>query len=111
MEKTNPVFNTAKTTLFQMAQNDNPYAAAIMEKIVLETRYQTMGKLARKSGFPVIIDLPCGNTPREIETISSAGLRVLLIMQKQHGVKLSGVNSAVKEILETTGFDSILDVE
>ena len=92
LEKTNPVFNTAKTTLFQMARSGNPYAAAIMEKmgltedtqksksfsmppeeemtfrIVLETRYQTMGKLARESGFPVIVDLPCGYTPRAIET-------------------------------------------
>jgi len=92
LEKTNPVFNTAKTTLFQMARNGNPHAAAIMEKmgltadtqksksfsmgpeeeltfrIVLETRYQMMGKLARESGFPVIVDLPCGYTPRAIET-------------------------------------------
>ena len=92
LEKTNPVVNTAKTTLFQMARSGNPYAAAIMEKmgltedtqksksfsmppeeemtfrIVLETRYQTMGKLARESGFPVIVDLPCGYTPRAIET-------------------------------------------
>ena len=35
LEKTTPVFNTAKTTLFQMAQNGNPYAAAIMEKMGL----------------------------------------------------------------------------
>jgi anti-anti-sigma factor len=48
---------------------------------------------------------------RAMDYISSAGLRVLLIMQKQHGVKLTAVNSAVREILETTGFDSILEVE
>ena len=46
-----------------------------------------------------------------LDYISSAGLRVLLIMQKQHGVKLAGVNSTVTEILETTGFDSILEME
>lgn len=46
-----------------------------------------------------------------LDYISSAGLRVLLIMQKQHGVKLVAVNSVVKEILETTGFDSILEME
>ena len=28
LEKTNPVFNTAKTTLFQMVQNGNPHAVA-----------------------------------------------------------------------------------
>ena len=92
LEKTNPVFNTAKMTLFQMARSGNPHAAAIMKKmgltadtqksksfsmppeeeitfrIVLETRYQMMGKLARESGFPVHVDLPCGYTPRAIET-------------------------------------------
>ena len=91
-EKTNPVFNTAKTTLFQLARNGNPYASAIVEKmgltadtqksksfsmsqveettfrLVLETRYQTMGNLACESGFPVHADLPCGYTPRAIET-------------------------------------------
>ena len=34
-EKTNPVFNTAKTTLFQLARNGNPYAAAIAKKMGL----------------------------------------------------------------------------
>ena len=49
----------------------------------------------------------------KLDYISSAGLRVLLIMQKEcpDGVKLKGVNSVVKEILEQSGFDSILDVE
>ena len=92
LEKTNPVFNTAKTTLFQLARNGNSYASAIVEKIgltadtqrsksfsmsqeeeatfrlVVETRYQMMGKLAYESGFPVHADLPCGYTPRAIET-------------------------------------------
>ena len=90
-EKTNPVFNTAKTTLFQLAQQGNPYAAEISEKmgltedtqksqslsmapeeemtfrIILETRYNMMGSLALDSGFPVFVDLPCGYTPRPIE--------------------------------------------
>ena len=35
---------------------------------VLETRYQTMGNLACESGFPVHAGLPCGYTPRAIET-------------------------------------------
>ena len=91
-EKTNPVFNTAKTTLFQLARLGDPYAAAISEqmgltedtqksrsfsmspeeeatfRIVLETRYHMMGALARNSGFPVLADLPCGYTPRAVET-------------------------------------------
>jgi anti-anti-sigma factor len=90
-EKANPVFNTAKTTLFQLARQGNPYAIAISEKmgltedtqksrsfsmgtdeettfrIILETRYSMMGSLAISSGFPVFVDLPCGYTPRAIE--------------------------------------------
>ena len=48
---------------------------------------------------------------RAMDYISSAGLRVLLMMQKKHGVKLKAVNSMVREILETTGFDSVLEIE
>ena len=34
-EKTNPVFNTAKMTLFQLAQQGNTHAAKISEKLGL----------------------------------------------------------------------------
>ena len=49
---------------------------------------------------------------RELSYISSAGLRVLLIMKKEcnEGVKLIGITPAVREILEQTAFDSILDI-
>ena len=49
---------------------------------------------------------------RELSYISSAGLRVLLIMKKgcTEGVMLSGISPVVREILEQTGFDSILDI-
>ena len=45
----------------------------------------------------------------KLEYISSAGLRVLLIMHKActRGVSLYGETEAVGEILEQTGFDSI----
>ena len=47
-----------------------------------------------------------------LDYISSAGLRVLLIMQKscEHGVTVKHINDTVKEILEQTGFDSILNL-
>jgi anti-anti-sigma factor len=49
----------------------------------------------------------------ELDYISSAGLRVLLIMQKgcAEGVRLRNVNALVTEILGQTGFDSVLAVE
>ena len=45
----------------------------------------------------------------ELQYISSAGLRVLLIMKKntQGGIFLNNVNTEVMEILKTTGFDSV----
>ncbi len=49
----------------------------------------------------------------ELDYISSAGLRVLLIMQKGtgRGIILSEVNDVVREILDQTGFYEILTVE
>lgn len=48
-----------------------------------------------------------------LDYISSAGLRVLLIMHKacEGGVTLRGANEVVTEILDQTGFDSILNIE
>ena len=88
LERINPVFNTAKMTLFQLASTGDRDAVRIAEKmgltmegtqgdiepeellnnsIILETRFRTMGALAEKSGCPTEVDLPCGYTPRAIE--------------------------------------------
>ncbi len=52
------------------------------------------------------VSVDCGS----LDYISSAGLRVLLIMQKRckEGVTLRGINDTVRDILEQTGFDEIL---
>lgn len=52
------------------------------------------------------VSVDCG------KLISSAGLRVMLIMQKGSagGVTLYGVNEVVTEILSQAGFDSILNI-
>ena len=49
---------------------------------------------------------------RNLEYISSAGLRVLLIMHKKStkGLSLTGVNESVNEILKTTGFGDIFEM-
>ena len=47
----------------------------------------------------------------DLDYISSAGLRVLLIIYKAlpaGGFKMQNIKPAVQEILETTGFESIL---
>ena len=91
LERTNPIFNTAKMTLFQLAAAGHEDAQAVAESlgltreatqnsdtvnvddddlfvnsIVMEVRYFTNGKLAMESGFTEV-DLPCGFTPRAIE--------------------------------------------
>lgn len=50
----------------------------------------------------------------ELDYISSAGLRALMIMFKElpkNGFRMINIKPSVKEILETTGFDSILNVD
>ena len=52
---------------------------------------------------------------KELDYLSSAGLRVLLvaqkIMAKQGKMTLRNVNQSVMEIFEITGFSNILDIE
>ncbi len=51
---------------------------------------------------------------KELDYISSAGLRILLGAQKlmgANGMKVINVNETVNEIFEITGFSYILDVE
>ena len=52
---------------------------------------------------------------KEVEYLSSAGLRVLLvaqkIMAKQGKMSLRNVNKSVMEVFEITGFSNILDIE
>ena len=51
----------------------------------------------------------------ELEYISSAGLRVLVVVQKQlHPENIPfviKVNDSIKEILEMAGFDKVLNIE
>ena len=51
----------------------------------------------------------------ELEYLSSAGLRVLLVaqrlMSKKGQMSVRNVNSNVMEILEITGFNNVLDIE
>ena len=67
-----------------------------------------MLKLYEKISKDTVIDAVCVDCS-SLDYISSAGLRVLLIMHKacKGGVVLDSVNSLVQEILIQTGFDSV----
>ena len=97
LERVNPVFQTAKMTLFQLAANGDQDAIVLAKNmgltleatqnsvtttaspeqvlggtIMLETRYRTMERLAEESGY-TLVDLPCGYTPRAI-TFAKKGM-------------------------------------
>jgi len=52
---------------------------------------------------------------KNLEYVSSAGLRVLLaaqkVMTKQGNMKISNVNDSIKEVFEITGFIDFLTIE
>lgn len=97
-EKSNPVFNTAKTTMYQLAMSGDEEATKLISAIgmtsatqssadyklpdettlannlIMETRYRTMLAMALASGCKTEINLPCGYTPRAIHTTRN-GLR------------------------------------
>ena len=69
---------------------------------------KTLGELL-KGVSDLILDM------KKVTYVSSAGLRVLLKLQKimvnQGKMKLIGVNDTVMEVLEITGFANILRIE
>lgn len=72
--------------------------AAAVEKDLME-------QVAGKAGTPLILKA------EKLAYISSAGLRILLRLRKQHpDMTITGVNSEVYEILEMTGFTEMMIV-
>lgn len=87
-ERTNPVFNTAKATLYTLALAGDKDAAVFAEKLgltddkmsgsneqkaltkaniaVMEARYRTMNNFIENSGKKTVFDIPCGYTPRAL---------------------------------------------
>lgn len=130
--RTNPVFMTAKTAVCLMAQAGIPDAAEnvrqtdstfSMDHLVSDGvfRVNLRGRIdtitapellkvweTEKSKNTITkAEINCAR----LQYISSAGLRVLMILQKGGAkVRLTGVNDTVWEILETTGFINIFEV-
>ena len=92
LERVNPIFNTAKMTLFQLSLTGDENARALSEAlgltlegtqgsantkaatmqvlssaVMMEARYRLTGQAAWTSGCDVEVDLPCGYTPRAVE--------------------------------------------
>ena len=135
LEQTNPVFNTAKMTLFQLADSGNRDAVAICEKLglsreetqnsrtttaspeqmeaaslLIETRYRTMGILAEKSNCDICVDLPCGYTPRAVEfagkKIPFIGMDLPAAIAEAEPAILSLLDDDGKKLVKFRGVDA-----
>ena len=72
----------------------------------VETEERIRASLPGRGEDAVVLDA------EELEYISSAGLRVILHVKKTHpDLTITNVNSSVYEILDTTGFTQIINVE
>ena len=130
LERINPVFNTAKMTLFQLSYTGDQDAARIAKKlgltmentqqesteeellsnsIILETRFRTMGALAEKTGLTEV-DLPCGYTPRAIEFarkgIPFVGLDLPAAITEAEPAILSLIDENKRHLVRFAGVDA-----
>ena len=90
--------------------NKNVITVALSGRIdsgnATEIEADIRGQLGGHPGEPVILDA------EKLEYISSAGLRVILRLVKEHrDLKITGVSSEIYEIFEMTGFTEMMTVE
>ena len=133
LERTNPIFNTARMTLFQLAAAGHDDAKALAESlnltredtqdsktvkadeddlfinsIIMDVRYFTNGKLAKESGFTVV-DLPCGFTPRALEFAKSGrkfvGMDLPATINEIEPAIMSLLDENQKKIISFEGVD------
>ncbi len=93
------------------SNNDDVYTLKLSGRLDTTTSPQldTEVKSLQDKVSRLVMDL------ENLEYISSAGLRILLsahkMMATRGGMKIVNVNSFNRELLDTTGFSEILDIE
>jgi anti-sigma B factor antagonist len=93
--------------------NDNNIILSINGRLDTVTSKQLSDELDQifsNGSYNLFLDL------KGLEYISSAGLRILLIAQKQVAalgtkMELNGINETVKGVLDMTGFSGILTIK
>jgi hypothetical protein len=134
LERTNPIFNTARMTLFQLAAAGHDDAKDVAQKlnltredtqdsktvkadeddlfinsVVMEVRYFTNGKIAKESGFTEV-DLPCGFTPRAIEFAKSGkkfvGMDLPATINEVEPAIMSLLDEEQKKLVNFEGVDA-----
>ena len=119
-EKANPIFNTAKMTLYWLAQSGVPNArlylhetgfdsdfnpstipafeaCALPNTIAQEIRYTAINDLVRKAGNRNILDLACGYSPRGLDMIEDG--------YRYHGGDLQMVVPQIEPIVKKLAKD------
>lgn len=95
----------------QTKRDDGRLYAQVAGRIDTSTVVEAEKQL--KNGIETVTELVLDF--KELDYISSAGLRLLLslqkLMNKQGSMKVVNVNDAVMEIFEVTGFSEILTIE
>ena len=134
LERTNPIFNTARMTLFQLAAAGHDDAKDVAQKlnltredtqdsktvkadeddlfinsVIMEVRYFTNGKIAKESGFTEV-DLPCGFTPRAIEFAKSGkkfvGMDLPATINEVEPAIMSLLDEEQKKLVNFEGVDA-----
>ncbi|MBR1833145.1 MAG: STAS domain-containing protein [Ruminiclostridium sp.] len=117
LERANPIFNTAKMTLYQLAASGDADSALMVEKLgltentqnsttttsdavkllieslLMDMRYHTVEKLAMEEGDFTEVDLPCGYLPKALR-YTRAGHRFI-------GLDLPATISEVEPAINT----------
>ncbi len=134
-EMVNPVYKTAKTTLFALADSGDEDAKKLCEKmsitaksamtsvrseanektnlvsdLVVDTRYSTIGKMALETAAEAVVDLPCGYTPRGIQFARTnqryIGLDLPATVSEGEPLMMSLIDEDKKELVRYASCDA-----
>ena len=134
MEEANPVFNTAKMTLYQLAASGDEDSLRLVEKLgltsdtqnsstttsdnvkllieslLMDLRYHTIEKLAMAEGDFTEIDLPCGYLPKALRYVRAGhkfiGLDLPATIEEIEPAVNSLLNEEQKKMVKFAGVDA-----
>ncbi len=134
LERANPIFNTAKMTLYQLAASGDENSVRMVEKLgltketqnsttttsdsikllieslLMDMRYHTIEKLAMEEGDFTEIDIPCGYLPKALSFTSAGhkfiGLDLPATIEEVEPVIKSLLNEEQKKMVKFAGVDA-----
>lgn len=134
LERANPIFNTAKMTLYQLAASGDEDSALMVEKLglneetqnsstttsdavkllieslLMDMRYHTIEKLAMDEGDFTEIDLPCGYLPKALRYVRAGhrfiGLDLPATIQEVEPAMNALLDEGQKKMVKFAGVDA-----